>query len=488
MATLFEHAASLHTNGELDAAEKIYRQILSENPKHANAYCNLGIIKKSKGLNEDAIVILEKALSLNANLPAAVHNLAVLYFSKSNWLEALKHFNTLTKFDQNSIFAYANLALCFTYIGRPDDAITCYYKSLEIAPSAILYINLTECILQNNKVSEFAKAIEIGRSIVDNQTEENKEIIQINNHSLSFEMIKRRIKYLQITKERPYSESSNTNEQDQEKIDEIYPIPFIKELSAIDESTDLLSKGFLIKDHLISQESSSRMLDFMNKSKSSIILNHDLLDIAYSEGIVKAALENINLETGTQNIVWNFLGIRNFSSKLKPDRDFMATDERAGKSELWHIDHNYNKWNQKCLIFLEKDLDNESSADFCDFAYTTNFTKLTRYKGWKIEKKYSELVSAHATELKLDTHTLEPPYTQLSVDHPGQALLYCPGRILHRVPIPYVKDRMYLSFSFTSLPPSSNLTTDFCLKKSIDILRKKCHPNLINVDDMPAWV
>ena len=81
MTTLFEQAASLHNRGELDQAETLYSQILKDNPKHAASHCNLGIIKKAKGLDEDAILLLEKAISINADLPAAILNLALLYFS-----------------------------------------------------------------------------------------------------------------------------------------------------------------------------------------------------------------------------------------------------------------------------------------------------------------------------------------------------------------------------------------------------------------------
>ena len=85
VATLFDHAASLHQKGYLEEAEELYSKILRENPKHAATYCNLGLIKKTKGLDEDAILMLQKALSLNANLPSAAKALANLYFVRSNW-------------------------------------------------------------------------------------------------------------------------------------------------------------------------------------------------------------------------------------------------------------------------------------------------------------------------------------------------------------------------------------------------------------------
>ncbi len=488
MTTLFEQAASLHNRGELDQAEILYSQILKDNPKHAASHCNLGIIKKAKGLDEDAILLLEKAISINADLPAAILNLALLYFSKNDWLESMKKFSSYLKYDPANPWALINLGQCLANIGRHDEAITYYYKSLEVEQNTISYLILTECLLKTGKAEEFSKAIEIGKSIKENQIEDNVDSLCVNDSKLSFNFVNRRIKHLEITKERHYTEEIKAEKGEEDKIDEIYPLPFNDQLCKIDKSTELLSKGYKIKNNLISKESCSSILNLINKTNFSIVLNQEILETAHSEGVIRTVLESINQETGTKNIIWNFLGIRNFSTKYKLDLEIMSADERAGKSELWHIDHNYNKWSQKCLVYLQPEPESESSADFCDFEYSQRFCRLTGYRGWGINKKYSEFVCQYSTELDLNEHTLDPPYIQMKADHPGQALLYCPGRILHRVPVPRTRNRTYLSFSFTPLPPTCNVTIDACVKKSMEILRRKCNPNFTNVDDMPVWI
>ena len=487
MATLFDHAASLHQKGYLEEAEELYGKILRENPKHAATYCNLGLIKKTKGLDEDAILMLQKALSLNANLPSAAKALANLYFARSNWLEAAKCYQNYLRFDFNN-FVLLNLGQCLEKLGLHDDASTCFLKALEIKEEIQAYFFWTDFILSNNKSELFPKAISIGKSIVSKQVEDSADVLYSNGAKLSFDLVNRRVKHLEITEQRHYPEKTKTEQVDTDIINKVYPQPFLGELQNIDKSTELLSKGFKIKNNLISPECCSQILRLLDKKKQAVTLNEELLSMIYHRGILNAALEAINTETRTKNIAWNFLGIRNFSSQDKPDKESLAADERAIKSEHWHIDHGYNQWSQKCLIFLQPEPEGESSADFCDVNYTNRFTELTGYKGWGIDKKYRDHVQGHTTTLDLDPVTLEPPFIEFKADHPGQSLLYCPARILHRVPISYAMDRIYLSFSFTPLPPSCEYSDQYCINKTMEVLRKKSRLNLANVDDMPVWI
>jgi protein O-GlcNAc transferase len=60
-------AITHHKAGETQDAERLYRSILTEEPKHSDANHNLGIILKQGGQTEAAIVLFKTALEANPN-------------------------------------------------------------------------------------------------------------------------------------------------------------------------------------------------------------------------------------------------------------------------------------------------------------------------------------------------------------------------------------------------------------------------------------
>lgn len=67
VATLLENAIHHHQKGELQQAEKGYREILAQMPKHPDAHHNLGLIAVQVGFLEQALPHLQQALYINFN-------------------------------------------------------------------------------------------------------------------------------------------------------------------------------------------------------------------------------------------------------------------------------------------------------------------------------------------------------------------------------------------------------------------------------------
>ena len=65
----------LHQQKHLAEAERIYRSVLAESPKDANAWCYLGIALNDQRLYAQAVQAYEAALSLNPRFPIALNNL-----------------------------------------------------------------------------------------------------------------------------------------------------------------------------------------------------------------------------------------------------------------------------------------------------------------------------------------------------------------------------------------------------------------------------
>jgi tetratricopeptide (TPR) repeat protein len=75
LAAEFAQATRLHQQGQLDAAERGYRQVLARNAEHAGALGMLGTIALQRGLPLDALPLLEAAVQRVADNPNTWHNL-----------------------------------------------------------------------------------------------------------------------------------------------------------------------------------------------------------------------------------------------------------------------------------------------------------------------------------------------------------------------------------------------------------------------------
>ena len=60
-------AVQHHTAGEFTQAESIYRQILEAHPDQPQALHLLGVIAHQRGENEQAVTLIEKALSIKSD-------------------------------------------------------------------------------------------------------------------------------------------------------------------------------------------------------------------------------------------------------------------------------------------------------------------------------------------------------------------------------------------------------------------------------------
>src|SRR5260370_41942201 len=68
----FELAAEHHQAGRLREAELLYRQILAQQPNHAETLHLLGVLAHQIGRNVDAVELIKRAIAINPN--AAFYN------------------------------------------------------------------------------------------------------------------------------------------------------------------------------------------------------------------------------------------------------------------------------------------------------------------------------------------------------------------------------------------------------------------------------
>ena len=71
----FAQGVGLHQQGKLAEAERVYAQILQQQPKNFDALHLLGVVALQTRRTERAVELIRKAIGLNANVAAAHNNL-----------------------------------------------------------------------------------------------------------------------------------------------------------------------------------------------------------------------------------------------------------------------------------------------------------------------------------------------------------------------------------------------------------------------------
>jgi len=165
---LLHDALRLHREGRIANAESLYRQILLEQPDHADALHLLGIIDLSRGQFESAIQRFTRAILVNsmqapfhnnlgialgnvqrndeamASFHRAIHlkpdyadahaNVAIILCNRGEIDAAIEAATTAIRFDPNQAEAYINLSFSLSRRGRLDDAITAARHAIRLRP------------------------------------------------------------------------------------------------------------------------------------------------------------------------------------------------------------------------------------------------------------------------------------------------------------------------------------------------------------------
>src|SRR5579859_4780144 len=104
---LFDQAITLHQGGDLSGAERLYQQILLMEPNSFGPHHMLGVIRFQQGKSAEAIDLINGALSLNPQIPAA-------------WI---------------------NLGHAQSASGRSEEAVASYRRALQLAPGNVMVLN-----------------------------------------------------------------------------------------------------------------------------------------------------------------------------------------------------------------------------------------------------------------------------------------------------------------------------------------------------------
>ncbi len=129
-----QQAMGLHGQGQLDAAVALYRTILAQQPRHADALHLLGIVSMQKGDLPEAVRLIGEAVASDTEHPAAESNLGVALRGLGRLDEALIHFDRSAALQPNAAETHYNRALTLLEAGRHAEALAGFTRTVELAP------------------------------------------------------------------------------------------------------------------------------------------------------------------------------------------------------------------------------------------------------------------------------------------------------------------------------------------------------------------
>ncbi len=111
-------------DGDLNAAEKAFRRVLTVDPRSAAAYANLGVIAMRRKEWDHALELLKKAEHLDPKMAGIRLNIGITEFRRANYGAAIGPLNSVLRDQPDSSQARYLLGLCQVFTEHYPDAVT----------------------------------------------------------------------------------------------------------------------------------------------------------------------------------------------------------------------------------------------------------------------------------------------------------------------------------------------------------------------------
>lgn len=156
--SMVAHGYQLNRSGDAVKAESLYRQVLHADESHVTANNLLGLLCLQSGRPDDAIELIEKALSISPDDAQAHSNLGIAYRNLNQLQDAAKQFHAAVQLAPKNPGPLNNLGGVYMVLGQYQGAAMCFKQALAIQPGlADVHFNLGNALFQ---LQEYAEAIQ----------------------------------------------------------------------------------------------------------------------------------------------------------------------------------------------------------------------------------------------------------------------------------------------------------------------------------------
>lgn len=150
-----------HQASQLAEAERIYRQILAQNPDHADALHHLGMIAHRVGKLDAAAELMSRSITLRPDMARYHLNFGALRSDQGKIEEAIASFSRASQLDPTFAPAYFNLGNSLKKQGKLQEAIAAFSRALQFAPDFLeSHISLGVLFSQAGMLKEAGSAFQ----------------------------------------------------------------------------------------------------------------------------------------------------------------------------------------------------------------------------------------------------------------------------------------------------------------------------------------
>lgn len=131
---LFDQALTSHRAGNAQAAERLYREILSRQPRHADSLHLLGVLAGDFGHCDEALKLIAQAIRIKPDVAFFHNSLGNVLSTSGDKAAAADAYRRALSLDPASIDARGNLASALRDTGRLEEAATEFERCLAAQP------------------------------------------------------------------------------------------------------------------------------------------------------------------------------------------------------------------------------------------------------------------------------------------------------------------------------------------------------------------
>ena len=176
-SSLLQEAMSAHQAGDLQQAEKIYRQLKQAEPENGRVSFLLGTVLLQQDRFAESIELLESLSQLSSPGPDVHNNLGLAYRGLKQWEAAAGSFQNAVKADPNYPQAYFNFGELLEQAERFADAANCYQGAWELNPKDLQSAHALARVLGNQLL--WSEAIDVYRKILELQPDHLESQLQL---------------------------------------------------------------------------------------------------------------------------------------------------------------------------------------------------------------------------------------------------------------------------------------------------------------------
>lgn len=134
---IFRDALAAHEAGRLAEAERLYRDLLQTNPRHADALHLLGVVAHQHGRHEQAVDLIRKAIEISPQQARYYNNLGEAYRSLCWFEQAKNSYEQAIRLEPDLAEPHENLGILLMTQGEKEPAIDSFLEVIARRPDCL---------------------------------------------------------------------------------------------------------------------------------------------------------------------------------------------------------------------------------------------------------------------------------------------------------------------------------------------------------------